>query len=376
MRRACSMATISPGCSPRPGSRRRAARRWTSPDGAVRARRRTARSRPTRWCWRPAISRRRRRAGSIRPRSARSGSTIPGPRGSPRASAASDVVLLLGTGLTAVDAALTLEATGFRGPDRRAVAARPRAARPSAARADGGAARGSAAGLRRDAAAGAGAQRRGRLAQRRARAAHASPRAVGRGAAMTERRRFLRHLRPWWDVHRHKLAPAVGATIEAMQGEARLAVAGGRLVSVEPDGGRARSYASGRAARTAVERLRVARIVNCTGPGDRHRPRRRAVARRPARRAAGSGPIRCASASTSTARLPGDRRGRRGRATTSTLIGPVTRGTFWESVAVPDIRVQAARVAERMTPIVLPLSEELGRRVGQGEHTSADHRNR
>ena len=49
-----------------------------------------------------------------------------------------------------------------------------------------------------------------------------------------ERRRFLRHLRPWWDVHRHKLAPAVGATIELMRAEARLAVAAGRLRAIAP----------------------------------------------------------------------------------------------------------------------------------------------
>jgi uncharacterized NAD(P)/FAD-binding protein YdhS len=30
-------------------------------------------------------------------------------------------------------------------------------------------------------------------------------------------------------------------------------------------------------------------------------------------------------------------------------IGPVTRGAFWESVAVPDIRVQAQRIAARLT---------------------------
>ena len=34
---------------------------------------------------------------------------------------------------------------------------------------------------------------------------------------------------------------------------------------------------------------------------------------------------------------------------TLSVIGPVTRGTFWESVAVPDIRAQAARVAARLT---------------------------
>src|SRR6185295_19877890 len=81
----------------------------------------------------------------------------------------------------------------------------------------------------------------------------------------TERRRFLRHLRPWWDVHRHKLAPAVGATIEAMQAGGRLAVAAGRLVSAEAEGERAKVRFRARG-RDEIETLQVARIVNCTGP--------------------------------------------------------------------------------------------------------------
>src|SRR5690606_31042348 len=86
------------------------------------------------------------------------------------------------------------------------------------------------------------------------------------GAADTEqRRRFLRHLRPWWDVHRHKLAPAVGATIDAMLAGARLAVAAGRLLSVTPVGGGAEVSFRLRG-QDEVERLRAARIVNCTGP--------------------------------------------------------------------------------------------------------------
>ena len=39
-----------------------------------------------------------------------------------------------------------------------------------------------------------------------------------------------------------------------------------------------------------------------------------------------------------------------GRASeTLSVIGPITRGAFWESVAVPDIRGQAERIAARIT---------------------------
>ncbi len=163
------------------------------------------------------------------------------------------------------------------------------------------------------------------------------PGALGAAASLDERRRFLRHLRPWWDVHRHKIAPAVGATIEAMQAEARLAVAAGKLVSAERRRTAARWSASGRAAATAVETLRVARIVNCTGPEiDIVRAGEPLL---DALLAAGRiRPDPLAHRHRRRRRVPGDRRRRRGRARRLSAIGPVTRGTFWESVAVPDIR--------------------------------------
>lgn len=50
------------------------------------------------------------------------------------------------------------------------------------------------------------------------------------------RRRFLRHLRPWWDVHRHRLAPDVAATIEAQIADGALRVMAGRLMAVSQSG--------------------------------------------------------------------------------------------------------------------------------------------
>ena len=80
-----------------------------------------------------------------------------------------------------------------------------------------------------------------------------------------ERRRFLRQAVAFWDVHRHRLAPAAHrrlqgllargqATCQAARVVGARAVDGGFEVTLRQRGG------------TAVERLRVGAIVNCTGP--------------------------------------------------------------------------------------------------------------
>ncbi|HEV2818630.1 MAG TPA: FAD/NAD(P)-binding protein [Allosphingosinicella sp.] len=255
-----------------------------------------------------------------------------------------DVVLLLGTGLTAVDAALTLEAAGFPGRivalSRRGLAPRAHGPREPMVAPCEELPAGCTAMLRRVRA------RAGEIGWRSAvHELRTVTSALWGAAGEAERRRFLRHLRPWWDVHRHKIAPAVGAAIEAMQGAAKLSVAAGKLVSAEAGGGRAvvRFRARGR---DDVETLRVARIVNCTGP-ELHIVR--------------SGePLLLALVTAGRIRpdplkigIDVDRDCRtldaEGKASDSLYaIGPVTRGTFWESVAVPDIRTQAARVAERI----------------------------
>ena len=256
-----------------------------------------------------------------------------------------DVVFLLGTGLTAVDVALTLEATGFRGRivalSRRGLAPRVHGLREPMVAAREDLVPSCIAMLRRV---------RARSAEVGWRSAVQELRTVTQWlwgeADMTERRRFLRHLRPWWDVHRHKLAPAVGATIELMRAEARLAVGAGRLLSITPVEGGAELVFRLRG-QDAAERLRAARIVNCTGPESDI-----ARAGEPLLDALlAAGAIR-QDALRVGVDVDGDCRAIRADGRTSetlSVIGPVTRGTFWESVAVPDIRVQAARVAERLT---------------------------
>ncbi len=58
--------------------------------------------------------------------------------------------------------------------------------------------------------------------------------ALWRGWSLTERRQFLRHLAAWWNIHRHRLAPEVAARIDALRRSGRLSVAAGRIERLTP----------------------------------------------------------------------------------------------------------------------------------------------
>lgn len=257
---------------------------------------------------------------------------------------ASDVLLLIGTGLTAVDVALTLDATGYQGRilalSRRGLAPRAHGIREPTVAPSEDLPADCVAMLRRVRARSAEIGWLGAVHELRN-----VTQTLWRSAEISERGRFLRHLRAWWDVHRHKVAPAVGATIAAMQADARLAVAAGRLVSAQAEGGGAVVRFRPRGS-DAVETVLAARIVNCTGPeldivraGEPLLDALLAAGRiRP-------DPLRIGVDVDIECRAIGAD----GKASGSlSVIGPITRGAFWESVAVPDIRVQAERVAARL----------------------------
>lgn len=124
-------------------------------------------------------------------------------------------VLLVGSGLTAIDAALLLDANGFGGRilalSRRGLAPRRHADTPPVTP------------LReRPAATLSALVRHVRcVAQEQGwRGAVDSLRPVTQmmwGAAdPVTRARFLRHLRPYWDVHRHRLAPSIAEAVDAL----------------------------------------------------------------------------------------------------------------------------------------------------------------
>jgi uncharacterized NAD(P)/FAD-binding protein YdhS len=83
------------------------------------------------------------------------------------------------------------------------------------------------------------------------------------GAA--DRRRFLRHVQPYWDVHRHQLPPAVGRTVQQCVDGGSLEVRAARIVSSRVCDGRAVVGLRKRGSTTVTEET-FDRVVNCSGP--------------------------------------------------------------------------------------------------------------
>lgn len=81
-----------------------------------------------------------------------------------------------------------------------------------------------------------------------------------------QKRRFLRRLRTWYDVHRFRAPPQNDAIVRAAEAQGRIEFRAARLRAVEPsgDGAGLRVHLDGgRSARTGVEAFDA--IVNCTG---------------------------------------------------------------------------------------------------------------
>jgi uncharacterized NAD(P)/FAD-binding protein YdhS len=257
-----------------------------------------------------------------------------------------DAVLLIGTGLTMVDLALLLDARGFAG---RIVALSRRGLIPQSHRDE------PPAPDKRDQAPAALDSRLVREVRNRgARIGwrHAVDelrpfsQGVWSGAGTAQRRRFIRHLRPWWDVHRHRIAPEVAERIQSLIAEDRLRILAGKLAGSEAQGGGVAVRWRPRGG-TEVEQAVFTRIINCTGPeGDLPRSAEPVLRRLLARGAIRPGPIGLGVDADGEARvLAAD-----GTANPRLYaLGPLTRGLLWEIVAVPDIRVQVAAVAAALT---------------------------
>lgn len=257
-----------------------------------------------------------------------------------------DTLLLIGSGLTMVDVAVQLDSAGFKG---RMIAISRRGLLPHR-HASGGA---------------HPARRRERPApplSRMLRAVRDRASDIGWRSAVDElrpftqaiwqsaddatRARFLRHLRPWWDVHRHRLAPRVADRIACLIEAGRLEVRAGKICHAEVADKKLNVVWRARGTATTTT-LDVSRIINCVGPqGDVTQVDEPLLGDMIAHGTIRPDAERLGIDVDATARV----RSFDGQANESIFaVGPMTRGAFWEITAVPDIRRQVWDLARYLS---------------------------
>ena len=160
-----------------------------------------------------------------------------------------------------------------------------------------------------------------------------------------EQRRFLRHLRPYWEIHRHRAAPRILESVNELLRSGQLRMIAGRLERFEEHAQEVEVSLRVRRGRELL-RLQVQRVVNCTGPESNYRRlnhplivslRERGLIQPDA---LGLGLLTDAQ---------GALLDRDGQASAWLhTLGPARKGQLWETTAVPEIRVQAQALARRL----------------------------
>ena len=256
-----------------------------------------------------------------------------------------DAVIIVGTGLTMVDMVLWLDANGCIGPitalSRRGLTPRAHGAHhdpptpPTEALLSG--------------------RLSDRLAEARRLAAQGGWRGVMEGlrpvtsrlwaeADLDTRARWLRRLRPWWDVHRHRLPPEVAEVIAGLEATGRLRILAGRVEGIDAS---ADGVILSWRPRNGSTQPPVAGhwLIDCTGPG--HAPTNDLL----------TGPLIKAGRARIDALGIGLDLDAGGRVVAADgapdpclfVLGPPARGAYWETTAVPDIRKRIEDLANALT---------------------------
>jgi uncharacterized NAD(P)/FAD-binding protein YdhS len=175
-----------------------------------------------------------------------------------------------------------------------------------------------------------------------------------------DRQRFLRHLRTWWDVHRHRIAAPVAARIEAARASGQLRVHAGRLRGYASAGDRMTVRYRPRGS-DEITTLHVARVVNCSGPATDYRHVADPLVRSLLIEGVGRpDPSRLGLDVSENCAL----RNRSGVESHRLFaVGPVTKGAFWEMTAVPDIRHQCEQLARGLARLATSVSQPASRRL-------------
>ncbi len=149
--------------------------------------------------------------------------------------------------------------------------------------------------------------------------------AIWQALSLKEKKRALCHLRPYWEIHRHRVPPQVMAKVKELQYEGRLRVVKARIRSLDATG-----------TQLQARHLSLDYLINCSGFSDTAAMKQSGLLKNL---------LEAGIAKSDELGL--------GIVVNENLevkkglfaLGSLLRGTLWETTSVPDLRTQAAKIA-------------------------------
>ncbi len=153
-----------------------------------------------------------------------------------------------------------------------------------------------------------------------------------------ERREFARHHAARWNVLRHRIAPEIHAQLATAQLTGQLQVHAASIEGVQAEGTRIRVRLNG------GQSLLGDLVINATGPNSKFTATSSVLLQNLLRRGVVVPDELEMGVWADADHTVIDRDGQRSE--TLLALGPLLRGTLWETIAVPELRIQARRTAE------------------------------
>lgn len=127
--------------------------------------------------------------------------------------------------------------------------------------------------------------------------------------SVTDRYRFLRHVARYWDIHRHRMSPQIAEKLQRYRDEGKFVLQKGRNL-------RTQSFDI---------------VINCTGLGTTIKS-----------------PLFYSLVEKGFLQMDKPALGAHPVSAGVYALGPILRGAYWETVAIPDIRSQAESIAKQV----------------------------
>ncbi|WP_207849801.1 MULTISPECIES: FAD/NAD(P)-binding protein [unclassified Pseudomonas] len=165
-------------------------------------------------------------------------------------------------------------------------------------------------------------------------------------ATDVQRRQFVRHVRPWWESHHHRSPPLSAALVERLHRDGRLRIQAASFKGLEPASGAGVSIRLRRRGEADTCVVHGAALINSSGiEYDWRRVARPLPQQLLARGLVRPGPLALGIAAAVDGAVL-DAEGQAGSRLFA--MGPPLRGMWWESTAVTDVALQAKALAARL----------------------------